>query len=313
MADPPPPSPTLDVIVRQGVRAADGWQAHALADLAWADDDRPSDELRATVRSLWRATILRAAERLAEPLGWTAWVEPALAVLADAGWSTPDRLRPALISAQHRLLRARLIAAAQPFGATDPLDELSGRTGRTGTLARAVLSDRDEEGVVLSAEAWHELCWACAAALRVVASRSAELTVSEDAGLRDAVAAALAGHDEAAGIAVAAHRLARRLSPDRLMPGEALLAGHTHLAIALLAQRVTVPATLLSDWLLAPDPMPFAVALRAGGEDVAGVGGLLAALTGAGGRSFAPLADRIAGLHDLSVEAAGELLREWAV
>ena len=304
MADPPVSK--LQPALRHAVHAADEWRAHALADLMLCETERPSDELRATAWASWRATLLSAALRLAQPLGWQVHADAALATLDEAGWTTPDRMAPAWSAARHRLLGARLLDAARPFGVTDPLDELSTRTGRTGALARDLRNTREDESVVLEAEGWHDLCWTVAAALRVVA----DPTGDEDAALRASVAAALSAHDEAGGTEAVARRLARRLSPDRLMPGEALLAGHTHLAAALLAERVAVPVEQLSEWLLAPDPTPLAVALRAGGEDAAGVGGLVAALTGARGGPIAPLTERIAALHELSVEAAGELLRE---
>ena len=313
MADPPvPTASTLLPALRNGVRAAEAWTAHALTDLSWDDAARPTDELRAQVHSAWQATLLSAAQPLADALGWGEHAEAVQAVLAEAHWGTAERLRPVLDAVRHQVLRDRLLAAARPFGVTDPLEELSARTGRTGALARDLLAAHDRDEIVLSAEAWHELCWVTGAALRVISARTAEPTAEEDARLRDAVAERLAGHDEAAGVSALARRLARRLAPDRLMPGEALLAGHTHLAAALLAERIGMPAERLSDWLLAPDPMPFAVALRAGGEGAPGVGGLLAALAGARGQPVSALTDRIAELHSLSVEAAGGLLEEWA-
>lgn len=298
-------------LLERGARRAAAWQAHALADLEWADAERPTEELRASAQSIWEATARDAADRLAVIVGWEDRAAAAIAVLVDADWATPQRLRPALIEAQHRLLSARVMAAARPFGPTDPLDALTRKKGRTGALARDLLYEQEREPVVLPAEDWHELGWACAAALRVVAQRSGNLTQEQDETLRQAVKATLARYDEASGADALARRLARRLSPDRLMPGAVLLAGHTHLAAALLAERTPVAFERVSEWLLAPDPFLFAVALRAGGEDVAGIGGLMSALTGARGQAVSALADRIAGLHSLSVEAASDCLRKW--
>ena len=310
MADPTASSNlSIAAALEVGARAAAAWKAHALGDLTWSDADRPDEALRSSAHTLWHEVALSIARAVAEPLGWATQAEAAVAVLIDADWMTAERLRPALVEAQHRTLRARLIAAAKPFGATDPLDELSRKTGRTGALARDLLATRDVKGMVLPLEAWHELCWACAGALRVLAKRAAK--AMDDAALRTSVAATLAQHDEAAGSTALAGRLARRLTPDRLLPGEALLAGHTRLAVALLAERVELPAEQLGDWLLAPDPFAFAVALRAGGEDAAGVGGLLATLAVARGQPVSGLTDRIAALHTLDVDGARAMLRDW--
>lgn len=302
---------SLGPLLDEGIRSAAAWQAHAVADLEWADAERPTEELRAAARFIWEATARHAADRLAVIVGWEDRALAAIVVLMDAAWVTPTRLRPALIEAQHRLLSTRVMAASRAFGLTDPLDALTRKKGRTGALARDLLYERDREAVVLPAEDLHDLVWSCAAALRVVAERSGNVTFEQDEILRQAAGATLARYDEGSGADALARRLARRLPPDRLMPSAALLAGHTHLAAALLGERTLINVERLSEWLLAPDPLPFAVALRAGGEDVAGIGGLIVVMTGARGQAVSALADRISSLHSLSVQAASDRLQDW--
>ena len=300
---------SIDTGWRRGLGAIRRWQDHVLADLAWADVDRPSDQLRAVTRRLCTDAASEAIGALATRLGWSDRAPDALTVLTDAGWTSGGRLPSAVSDSQHRVLDERLRAAWRPFG-PDPLAELGGGRGRTGALVRETLASQAEGRVALSSEDRTDLSWAAAGALRAVAEQAGGLDEADDAALRDAVAERLAVHDAAGEPATAARRLARRLAPDRLSPATALLAGHTRLAAALLAERIPVPCDRIDEWLIGPDPIPFAVALRAGGSNAAEVGGVLAALAVARGRPLATLEPQVTALRDLGVEAAGALLVE---
>lgn len=286
------------------------WRRHALADLDWRDDERLSEAVRADATECMAATVREVLVGLTAALDRPVDEPAVLAVLRDAGWSSPAMADQALRAAEHRALSARLVAAARPFGATDPLDELATRSGRTGTLARALRDSESDRplSLVLAAESRHELCWTVAAALCVAAQTAGSWGEGDDVQLHLAVCDLLAIHDEASGPAAIAARLSRRLSPDRLISGEALLAGRTRLAVAVLAERTGVDAVAIEDWLLGPDPTAFAVTLRAAGEDASGVGALLTTMAHAGGRPAGPLGDLIQGLRDLSVADAATLL-----
>ena len=71
-----------------------------------------------------------------------------------------------------------------------------------------------------------------------------------------------------------------------------------------------MPCDRIDEWLIGPDPIPFAVALRAGGGSAAEVGGVLAALAVARGRPLATLEPQVTALRDLDADAAGALLVE---
>ena len=289
---------------------AAAWRAHALADLDWHDRERLSEAVRADATECVAATVREALVRLTAALDRPVDEQAVLTVLRAAGWSSPALVDQALRAAEHRALSARLMASARPFGATDPLDELAIRSGRTGTLARALRDSESDRptSLVLAAEPRHELCWAVAAALRVAAQTAESWGEGDDARLHLAARDLLVTHDEASAPGAIAARLARRLSPDRLMPGEALLAGRTRLAVAVLSERTGVDAVTIEDWLLGPDSTAFAVTLRAAGEDPAGVGALLATLAHAGRRPAGALADLIERLRHLSEEDAATLL-----
>ncbi len=307
---PPAAGATIKLAERDAAAALDRaarWQRHALAALEWSDAELTSDAVRADANERLERTVAEAIQRIGvdrltdrELSARTAWL------MHDAGWPD-DALRAlTLRHARRAWLSERLAAAVRPFGSIDSLDGLASEHGDLISALRA--GAEPATALELAAHDRHDLDWSVAAALRVAREEAGRFTPADDERLRRAVAESLACHDEGERVDAVAERLARRLSPAELTAADALLAGHVALFAALVADRAELDAGTVESWLVAPDPLPAGLAMRAAGEAVAEIGGALAMVANA---SFRPLASVIAlteRLHHLSRDEAGALL-----
>lgn len=307
----PPTAAAMTSLVEREVAAAldraARWQRHALAELEWSDAERTSDAVRADANGRFDGTVKDAIKRVGvDRLTDRELSARAARLMHEAGWPD-DALRAlALRHARRAWLSERLAAAVRPFGSVDPLDGLASEHGDLVSALRA--GAEPAAALALAAHDRHDLDWSVAAALRVAREEVGRFTPADDERLRRSVAESLAGHDEGQRADAVAERLARRLSLAELTAVDALLAGHVALFAALVADRAELDAETVESWLVAPEPLPVGLAMRAAGEAVAEIGGALATVANA---SFRPLASVIAvteRLHHLSADEAGALL-----
>ena len=282
-------------------------QEFALAELEWTDSERTSDAVRAGAIGRLDDTLSAAIRRIGAD--WDS-DEPLFARAADlmrlAGWPDESLSALALRHARRGRLSERLRDATRAFGSADPLDGLRAEhSDLVRSLRAGTASDTRLE---LGAQDRHDLDWGAAAALRVALDDAGRLTPAADECLRRAVATSLAGHDEGETVDSLAERLARRLSPADLTAVNALLAGHLALFAALLADRAGLKADAVEDWLVAPDPLPAALAMRAAGEAAAEIGGALGTTMAALDRPIAAVIAATERLHGLSSDDARALL-----
>ena len=300
-------APPTERDVQAALARADSWCRHTVDELGWTDAERTAEAVRADAHERIALTVAAAVDRIggSRP-GDADLLRRARELLASAGWPDDATAALALREARRAWLSERLIAAVRPFGLTDPLVAL---TDDHGELVERLRRGGDgPEPLELDAQGRHDLDWGAAASLRVAREECGRRTVEDDARLRAAVLASLAGHDEGDRTAAVADRLARRLPASDLPITDTLLAGHLALAAALLADRTGTEAGMVEDWLFAPDPLPVALALRAAGEGAAAIGGALATAAHALGRSLAQVVAATESLHALAPDDAMRLL-----
>ena len=310
--DPLPPDAGVTLArvrrdVSTAVDRAERWQRQSLAELEWSDVERLSDAVRADANGRLDRTVSDAIARVGrEGVTDGALRARAARLMKEAGWPDEALGTLAVRHARRAWLAERLMAAARPFGAVDPLDALVSAHGDLVSALRSGASSAT--ALELTAQDRHDLDWSVAAALRVALSEAGRTTGGDDEHLRHAVAISLAGHDEGARVDAVAERLARRLSPSDLTAVDALLAGYVALFAAVVGDRADVAATMVETWLVAPDPLPVGLAMRAAGETVAEIGGALVTVANVLSRPLASALLTIDRLHGLSGEEAARLL-----
>lgn len=298
---------TIDSLERDTAAALDRaarWQSQSLAELEWSPVDRTPDAVRARATERLDRTVEEAIERIgADGLTDRELTGRAGRLLQEAGWPDGELRALALRHARRAWLTERIAEAGRPFGALDPTDELPQDLRELLPVREPFETPTD--ALELAAQDRHDLDWSVAAAIRVARQEVGRHEPGDDVRLRDAVSGSLAKHDEGVRADAMADRLARRVSPDRLTAVDALLAGHVALSCALLADRAELCASTVEEWLVAPDPLPIGLAMRASGESAAAIGGALALVAGALGRPLSHVLTVTEALHRMTSDAAG--------
>lgn len=246
-------------------RRATALHAHMLADLLLTDEDRVSDEVRATWRQLLDNAVDEVEWNLRESIHndqqlpvLGEGVKRALdtpysltrAILDRAGFpDQPDFATSLLTQARNITFRRKMMIRSRHVGDDDPVRRLSNEQSDMGSWATALLlaqsiSEGPGAAPALGAEDQHMLVWAVAASLRVALADDASDLDALDRIVTESASRLLSEHQEARAVDVIASRLAR-MSDGVLDPVDVLAAGYPELSAALLSQMTGIDRSLI--------------------------------------------------------------------